>query len=109
MWPTHTTVRLSLPTCLIETGRSQRWPTGQSRRLNDMKCENSREILGTDYISYMLDNSTLNVNVNVPVYSLISPFSSADFTIYTPGICTLSYTVSSPLRRIQHLCTLLQL
>ena len=50
-----------------------------------------------------------NVNVNVSVYSLKSPLSSADFTIYAPGIGTLSYTVSSPLGRIQHLRTLLQL
>ena len=42
-------------------------------------------------------------NVNVSVYSLKSPLSSADFTIYVPGIGTLSYTVSSPLRRIQHI------
>ena len=46
---------------------------------------------------------------NVSVYSLKSPLSSADFTIYAPGIGTLSYTVSSPLGRIQHLRTLLQL
>ena len=39
----------------------------------------------------------VNVNVNVSVYSLKSPLSSADFTIYAPGIGTLSYTVSSPL------------
>ena len=51
----------------------------------------------------------VNVNVNVSVYSLKSPLSSTDFTIYAPGIVTLSYTVSSPLRRIQHLHTLLQL
>ena len=50
-----------------------------------------------------------NVNVNVSVYCLKSPLSSADFTIYAPGIGTLSYTVSSPLGRIQHLRTLLQL
>ena len=30
------------------------------------------------------------------------PVGSADFTIYTPSIGTLSYTVSSPLGRIQH-------
>ena len=35
-------------------------------------------------------------SVNVSVYSLKSPLSSADFTIYGPGIGTLSYTVSSP-------------
>ena len=51
----------------------------------------------------------VNVNVNVSVYSLKSPLSSADFTIYASGIVTLSYTVSSPLGRIQHLRTLLQL
>ena len=31
------------------------------------------------------------------------PVASADFTIYTPGIGTLSYTVSSPLGRIQRI------
>ena len=51
----------------------------------------------------------VNLNVNVSVYSLKSQLSSADFTIYAPGIGTLSYTVSSPLGRIQHLRTLLQL
>ena len=55
------------------------------------------------------DGQNVNVNVNVSVYSLKSPLSSADFTIYAPGIGTLSYTVSSPLGRIQHLRTLLQL
>ena len=30
---------------------------------------------------------------NVSVYSLLSPLSSTDFTIYTPVIGTLSYTV----------------
>ena len=49
------------------------------------------------------------VNVNVSVYSLKSPLSSADFTIYATGIGTLSYTVSSRLGRIQHLRTFLQL
>ena len=48
------------------------------------------------------------VNVNVSVYSLKSRLSSADSTIYAPGIGTLSYTVSS-LGRIQHLGTLLHL
>ena len=47
-------------------------------------------------------------NVNVYVLSLISR-SSAHFTIYTTGIGTLAYTVSSPLGRIQHLYTLLVL
>ena len=37
----------------------------------------------------------INVDVNVSVYSLKSPLSSADFTIYALGIETLSYTVSS--------------
>ena len=50
-----------------------------------------------------------SLNVNVCVYSLKSPLSSADFTVYALGIGTLSYTVSSPLGRIQHLRTLLQL
>ena len=58
---------------------------------------------------YRKETGKKNVNVNVSVYSLKSPLSSADFTIYAPGIGTLSYTVSSPLGRIQHLCTLLQL
>ena len=53
--------------------------------------------------------NNVNVNLNVSVYSLKSPLSSADFTIYAPGIGTLSYTVASPPGRIQHLCTLLQL
>ena len=48
-------------------------------------------------------------NVNVSVYTVKFPLSSADYTIYTPGIGTLSYTVSSALRRIQHLRTLLHL
>ena len=45
----------------------------------------------------ILNIAFLNVNVNVFVYSLKSPLSSTDFTIYSPGIGTLSYTVSSPL------------
>ena len=52
---------------------------------------------------------TLNVNVNVHVYSPDIPVGSADCTIYTPGIGTHSFTVSSPLGIIQHLRTLLQL
>ena len=51
----------------------------------------------------------VNVNVNVHVYSPDIPVGSADCTIYTPGIGTHSFTVSSPLGRIQHLRTLLQL
>ena len=49
------------------------------------------------------------INVNVHVYSPDIPIGSADCTIYTPGIGTHSITVSSPLGRIQHLRTLLQL
>ena len=45
----------------------------------------------------------------VSVYSLKSPLSSADCTMYTLGIGTLSYTVSSRLGRIQHVRILLQL
>ena len=51
----------------------------------------------------------ININVNVHVYSTDIPVGSADCTIYTPGIGTYSFTVSSPLGRIQHLHTLLQL
>ena len=51
----------------------------------------------------------LNVNVNVHVYSPGIPVGSADCTIYTPGIGTHSFTVSSPLGRIQHLRPSLQL
>ena len=42
---------------------------------------------------------------------LKSPLSSPDFTLYEPGrpIGTHSYTVLSPLGRIQHMRTLLQL
>ena len=50
----------------------------------------------------------VNVNVNVHVYSPDIPVGSADCTIYTPGIGTHSFTVSSPLGRIQHLSTLQQ-
>ena len=35
----------------------------------------------------------MNLNVNVSVYSLISPFSSADFTIYTLYWNTLLYSL----------------
>ena len=41
----------------------------------------------------------VNVNVNVDVYSLISLWVQKTFKSYTPGIGTLSYTVSSPLGR----------
>ena len=58
---------------------------------------------------FILTSKRKRKRVNVSVYSLKSPLSSADFTIYAPGIGTLSYTVSSPLGRIQHLRTLLQL
>ena len=64
-----------------------------------------KDILGHNYVS----QNKRKINVNVSVYSLKTPLSSADFTIYAPGIGTLSYTVSSPLGRIQHLRTLLQL
>ena len=33
--------------------------------------------------------------INLSVYSLKSPLSSADFTIYAPGIGTLSYSLIS--------------
>ena len=56
-----------------------------------------------------ISNSDVNVNVNVSVYSLKSPLSSSDFTVYAPGIGTLSYIVSSSLGRIQHLRTSLRL
>ena len=67
-----------------------------------------QELIVSEYIM-LLHTRLLHINVNVSVYSLKSPLSSADFTIYAPGIGTLSYTVSSPLGRIQHLRTLLQL
>ena len=41
--------------------------------------------------------------VHAHVYSPDIPVSSADCTMYTPGIGTRSFTVSSPLWRIQHL------
>ena len=40
------------------------------------------------------------LNVNVHDYSNDIPVSSADCTIYTPGIGTHSFTLSSPLGRI---------
>ena len=67
------------------------WVTGAQARL--LPCE----------------EVNVNVNVNVHVYSPDIPVGSADCTIYTPGIGTHSFTVSSPLGRIQHLRTLLQL
>ena len=45
----------------------------------------------------------------VYVYSPDIPVGSADCIGYTPGIGTHSFTVSSPLGRIQHLASLLQL
>ena len=41
-------------------------------------------------------------NVNVHVYSPDIPVGSADCTIYTPGVGTHSFIISSPLDRIQH-------
>ena len=58
---------------------------------------------------YFLFSMQLNVNVNVHVYSPDIPVGPADCTIYTPAIGTHSFTVISPLGRIQHLRTLLQL
>ena len=49
------------------------------------------------------------INVHVHVSSLGIPMKSVDYTISTFGIRTHSITVSSPLGKIQHLCTLLQL
>ena len=54
-------------------------------------------------------NTFKHNHINVYVYCLKSPSRSADFIIYVPGTGTLSYTVSSPLGRIQYLRTLLQL
>ena len=73
---------------------------------------------GTTLLQYQMlkqDNlhsgayKNINANVNIHVYSPDIPAGSADFTIYTPGIGTHSFTVSSPLGRIQHLHTFLQL
>ena len=47
--------------------------------------------------------SSMNVNAIVFVYLI------EVFIIYTPGVRTFSYAISSPLGRIQHLNTLLQL
>ena len=62
-----------------------------------------------DIATLVMHHTGQNVNVNVHVYSPDIPVGSADCTIYTPGIGTHSFTVSSPLGRIQHLRTLLQL
>ena len=51
------------------------------------------------------DNVNVNVNVGYMFIVPISTLGSADCTIYTPGIGTLSFTVSSPLGGIQHLRT----
>ena len=73
---------------------------------------------GTTLLQYQMleqDNlhsgayKNINVNVHVHVYSPDIPTGSADCTIYTPGIGTHSFTVSSPLGRIQNLRTFLQL
>ena len=48
-------------------------------------------------------------NCKVHVYSPDIPVGSADCTMYTPGIGTHSFIVSSPLGRIQHLLAVLQL
>ena len=53
----------------------------------------------TYYIQQHIQSLTVHAhtcqhsNVNVSVYSLKSPMSSADLTIYTPGIGTLSYSM----------------
>ena len=45
---------------------------------------------------HQVNKCNQNIIINVSVYSLKSPLSSADFTIYTPGIGTLSiYTLIS--------------
>ena len=41
--------------------------------------------------------------VSALIYSTDIPVGSADCIVYTPGIGTRSFTVSSPLGRIQHL------
>ena len=46
---------------------------------NDVKTKS------TIYVMFYPNNS-VNVDVNVDVYSLISRASSADFTIYSPGM-----------------------
>ena len=51
----------------------------------------------------------IKCKLNAHAYSPDIPVGSADCTIYTPGTGTHSFTVSSPLGRIQHLHTLLQL
>ena len=50
-------------------------------------------------------DARINVNVNVHVCSTDIPVGSADCTIYSPSTGTFSFTVSSPLGRIQHLST----
>ena len=55
---------------------------------------------------FQVDWINVYVNVNVHVYSPDIPVGSANCTIYAPGIGTHSFTVSSPLGRIQHLRSL---
>ena len=56
-------------------------------------------------------NSSLEhcVNANIYIYIPDIPVSSADCTYSHPIIGTHSFTISSPLGRIQHLCISLQL
>ena len=97
-WVNFTT--LSLHETNIASKREKREGEQQDGRqaglTSSASCHTSRHI-------------TNKINVNVHVYSPDIPVGSADCTIYTPGIGTHSFTVSSPLGRIQHLRTLLQL
>ena len=61
------------------------------------RTRSSRGMLGAQYV-YCPSKSHYcykNVNVNVSVYSLKSPLSSADFTIYAPRIGTFLYSLIS--------------
>ena len=57
-------------------------------------CGSRRNSINNSMTTY------IDVNVNVHVHSPDIPMSSADCTIYNPGIGTYSFIVSSPLGRM---------
>ena len=81
------------------------FPAALTKYNNDKDKLFDIDVLYGDIVQFVI----CKCKVNVHVYSPDIPVASANCTIYTPGIGTHSFTVSSPLGRIQHLRTLLQL